>query len=760
MNASREPGAPPMSLASAGLPARVHKILQRTLGVFSEELDHGMGRMLLEFERELFRLADVARNPGVESGYMQALRIFRLNRADLVPRFMIELESALAGVRRPPAAHAPRAEAGQAGFRDLRLVEDAVMDEDTVLREVASRQEGRAALALHLLGQRFGVLAGAPAFDAERLPLGPHALCRTMRKAAVGLEIDLDARLLLYRMFDRQVLAGYPQTLDRLNALLADEGILPALTFVPIRARPGTTATSGENGPVPAPEARIGGAKAAPSSATAAAAQPYTAWMGEASAMEDDQDAAAFAMLQQLLSGRRELIGKLRSERSAPRRQQMSTPEVLGALKDLQRQQAAAAPGRGGVPGIRQAVLAQTRQLRGKAAGLSPEDNDTFELLGMLYGQIENEIRNDAPTSPLVRELQLPLLRAALLDRGFFLHARHPARQLLNTVAESAAQWLDRNELDPQLVPPMRQAVADVVDNFEDDPAVFADANARLQERLQLHARKAEMLERRHVEAARGKEKLEIAKRRAAEALDGTIGEQRLPKFVRALLNQAWIDVLTLTLLRQGEDSDDWQRQLDATRRIVAACGPDDAPEDPQLTAHVESSLGLVGYHRDEAAVIAQRLTSSRRDDEDDPASRTELAMKLKARVRLGEDKAQAAAPRLPPRTPVEQAHYEQLRVMPFGAWIEFVVNQRGDVVRRRLSWYSTVTDHALFVNQRGQRVDERSLDGLSRMFARGQARLVTAQRAHLVDRAWQAAVNALRSFAGRGNDAPGEARA
>ena len=93
--------------------------------------------------------------------------------------------------------------------------------------------------------------------------------------------------------------------------------------------------------------------------------------------------------------------------------------------------------------------------------------------------------------------------------------------------------------------------------------------------------------------------------------------------------------------------------------------------------------------------------------------------------------------------------------MLPFGSWIEFVTNQQGDVVRRRLSWYSRITDNALFVNQRGQRLAEQSLDSLARLMAAGQARLVTAERGRLVDRAWQAAVNALRSFAGRGDPPP-----
>src|SRR5690606_19468290 len=201
---------------------------------------------------------------------------------------------------------------------------------------------------------------------------------------------------------------------------------------------------------------------------------------------------------------------------------------------------------------------------------------------------------------------------------------------------------------------------------------------------------------------------------------------------------------------RQGEDSHAWRNQLDVTRQIVETCTEGQAANDPALTAHVESALAQVGYHGEEATVIAQRLTSSVPEDEDDPASRTELAMKLKARTRLGED-AKANKPKLNPRTPEEQARYEQLRVLPFGTWIEFVTNQQGDVVRRRLSWFSPITDNALFVNQRGQRVGEHSLDAVARMMAAGQARIVTSDRGRLVDRAWQAAVSALRSFAGLG---------
>jgi hypothetical protein len=520
----------------------------------------------------------------------------------------------------------------------------------------------------------------------------------------------------------------------------------------------------GADAPAPAPEPEerpqpkpVRGTRRAAGAATGSRTPPprdphraHTAWFGEMEADDDGFDeGAAFALLQQLLSGRRDLIGKLRPDRGSKLRTQLGTPEVLQALDAMQSRPSPTGSTRN-VLEIKQALLAQSRQQHGRGATLSREDSDAFELLGMLYSQIEREVRREAPAVGLLERLQVPLLRTALQDRAFFVRPQHPARQLLNAVAESGATWLTDDEIDPQLHDALRHAVEHVVAHHDADPAVFEAANRELQASLQHLARKAEVTERRHVEAARGKEKLELAKRRAAEVIDVALRDQRLPKFVRALLHQAWADVLTLTLLRHGEDSDDWRAQLEATRHIVAATGRNGGTAPTGLAEQIEGALVQVGYHIDEAGAIARRLTTGLGEDEDDPASRTELAMRLKARARLGED-AEKPKPKLSPRTPEEQAAYEHLRTLPFGTWFEFTSNQQGDRVRRRLSWFSPVTDNALFVNQRGQRVGEQSLDSLSRMMARGQVRVVTAERGRLVDRAWQGALNALRSFAGSG---------
>ena len=398
---------------------------------------------------------------------------------------------------------------------------------------------------------------------------------------------------------------------------------------------------------------------------------------------------------------------------------------------------------------LQQAMLAAARAQHGPDATLASADSDTFELLDLLYNEIEREVQHDAPAADMLVRLQVPVVQAALRDRNFFLRAQHPARDLLNTVAESGATWLGEEDVDPQLLQKLHQAVETVVETYEGDETVFEDASREVQQHLQAAARKAELAERRQVEAARGKDRLEIAKQRAAETIESAMAEAKPQKFVQALLSQAWADVLTLAQLRNGETSGEWADALQTTLEIVAATTTAQGA-NAELAGKVEKSLVQVGYHEDEAAAIARRLSSA---EEDETTSRTELTARLKARARLG---GQSEVKKKPaqPRTPEEQECYDYLRTLPFGTWFEFTRNQQGDVQRQRLSWFSPVTGNALFVNQRGQRVGEHSLDTLAHLMAKGQAQVVTEDRGRLIDRAWNATLNALRSLTGRRGEA------
>lgn len=762
----RPTSTPAITLANATLPARVRHVLEAVNALAGQSLTTSLNLALNEFERQLFKQADRARSSQQQADHFAELQRLRQHRADVVPRFLVGLENSLARLREAPsAAAADEAARDPAHFHRLTLVEDTDLDRDIVLAEIGRREALRGGTSLLLLGQRFGVLAGRPAFDPEQLAIGPYALGRILRDAGEALHMTLDSQLLLYKVFERQVMERYGELVERLNILLAHEGILPGLVYLPYRHR--TPGQSRAHGPA---SGSAGAVSQRPLTGWHAQARP-SAWSGallaglaarqaasggeEAAVPATDPQAApgavpeqaVFAALQGMLSDHRGGAG------GAGPMPGVILPvdavvNVLGAL------QAAAVPAR--APGrprrtvddLRQVMLARMRESHGPDAGLSQEHSDTFDLLGMLYREIGREVHEDAPAHDLLEKLQVPVVRAAVQDRSFFVRDQHPARELLNSVAESGATWLADDDADPQLVQRLERAVGKVVEEYDGDEAVFERANREVQEHYRAQAHKAELSERRQVEAARGRDRLETAKHSAAVAIAARLGGRKPPQFVQALLNQAWADVLTLTALRNGEDSDEWREREEATGRIIEITCAADAPPDPELAARIDAALRQVGYHEDEASAIARRLS---RSDDDEATSRTELTAKLKARARLGEgDPGETVKAKPPPRTAEEQDFYDHLRTLPFGTWFEFVHNQQGDVRRQRLSWYSPVTGNALFVNARGHKVGEHSLDSLARLMAHGQARIVTEDKGRLIDRAWQATLRALRGLTGR----------
>jgi hypothetical protein len=793
------PSSTPATIAQAlSLPPRVRKILGVFFGRVSLDLSERIGQMLVESEQQLFKLAERARSNEKQAEQFANLHGLRKSRADLLPMFLAGLEGEFAAIRLPRAAPAKDAHE-RIEYQTMTLVEDAEMDQDIVLREIARRHDARARTPLYLMGQRFGVLAGSPAFDAAQLPVGPQTLCKVLRASvAAAFKIDLDSQLLLYKAFDQKALADYAGWMEILNTLLAQQGVLPGLVFAPQRARSDEgNRRPGIGGPHPSegaprpmtdwyghsspsawsafgPQA-MASAVAAPVSGHADAAQAIPG-IGNAAAQQANSDASSFATLQQLLQGRRAAMspGSTGLASTGPAGQAGARPsgaavasfatgthatgtplpthDVLSSLRSLQAAPVTAEPGqpRRTMLDVQKAMLAQVREQHGPQAALVQQDADTFELLGLLYNEIEREVQRDAPAVDLLVRLQVPVAQAALHDREFFLRPQHPARELLNSVAESGAAWLGEDEADPQLLQKLHHAVNRVVTDYNGDDEVFESVNNDVQAHFRAMARKAEVTERRHVEAARGKDRLEIAKHRAAETIDTALQGHVPPKFVQALLNQAWADVLTLTQLRNGQDSEEWREQVELTRRIATVTGGDGAADgatstDGELTPKIEAALSQVGYHPDEAAAIARRLSSA---EDDETTSRTELTARLKARARLGEQ-VETPKKKHVERTPKEQECHDYLRTLPFGTWFEFVKNQQGDVSRQRLSWYSPVTDHALFVNQRGQRIGEQSMDSLARLMALEQVHVVTQDKGRLIDRAWRATVSALRSFAG-----------
>lgn len=418
------------------------------------------------------------------------------------------------------------------------------------------------------------------------------------------------------------------------------------------------------------------------------------------------------------------------------------------------------------VADVKRDLLAHLRS-RGDSspARLRQEDSDAIDLVGYLFDALRADQRPTSPTHGLLTQMQVPLLKVALRDKAFFSERAHPARRLLEALLQTSETWIEDDTQDRALLDKLGWLAERVAHDYDGDATVFARLNEDLDKHVGGLRRKAEVAERHQVEAAKGRERLQMARAAAAENVQQRLATSAPPAAVRTLLESAWTDVLSLSFLRLGYEHPRTRDRLEFIERLIDLFGygrplAERRFELQKLHDEFEDGLASIGYH-DNAIERAWRDIARLVDDPQDEAAAAAAATVrelVEHRPRLGGERREATpagdpaldadAPRPPPALPIgprELEMIERIRHLPFGTWFEFTLNQQGDRARRKLCWFSTVTGRCLFVNARGQKAQERTLEELARDLVRGNAKVVDDTRESLIDRAWKGIVSMLR---------------
>jgi len=740
----------------ADLPPRVRTLLDGLYRHAAGWFQPTVTRALTELENGLFQSAERAGNSGEQQRKFEALRAIKDGRAHVLPRFQRRIESDLAQVRRQDATLVPSAPRTKAAS-SLELVDADVLEENLGLQEIAGKADVRNSQALHAYTHRFAVIAGSPVPASEVVPLGPTRLTDAFRYALADIHLDIEHRLLAYRQFDRAVMLALAPFYDRINTWLAGQRVLPHLQH------PGYRRPDIAHADVPAPEVEPPTVDAADA---ADAAPPASAAANAATQRNHEfSGPELFSTLRDLLGAKRRAEGhSLPTDSAVKPASRDDLQSVLSALQHAPMSPSQQA--RYDSEHFKNTLQVKLRRASpaGSTLGLGDEDQDTVDLIGMLFDYVTRNVRDGSGARSLLTRLHVPVLRVALGDKSFFTRRDHPARELLNTIAETGARWFDDGDTDPDLARKMQVVVDHVSSDFDGDLSVFDNLLGDLTTHMQLLARRAEVVERRHIDAARGRDRLEVARENARTAIVRVLQATRPTPRVRTLLEQAWTDALALSALRDGTGGIEFKRRLDVAENLARRSEPlrEGTPDDEALQQDLESGLRQVGLHDDDVSGLLDNLFVQ---PPSGPAAERlrRIDEALKDKPRFGGESAPAA--RAPveesiPMTPQEADCLAQLKRTPFGTWFEFVKNQQGETVRRKLAWFSPMTGHCLFVNQRGARTDDFTLELLAREMARGQARIADTEQTSLIDRAWKAIVDLLRPHGDAAKTSPATAGA
>lgn len=691
-----------------------------------------MDGMFEQLDDSLYALADKAESDRQQAAYFDAMREMRKEREQIQNGFNRGILTTFDHFWQS----GPAPETGDRpviGTEDeFSLLENEDLEEGLAVNNMISRGENRHYRDLYALNQRIGHMVDREIGSGTN-PLAPAAFCNSFHEVIRQLPLDVAVKIVIYKQFERVIVDSLNLFYGEVNEILAQGGILPKLSHRVKRAP-----------------------RYAPAGAPAGAPVQVD---GDVRDVDDPElQTELFSVLQQML-------GRHREHRPAPRAPVVETTEVVGLLSSLQQANMAAITSAALSDLSNLDLRASLQQAIQTSAGggehqIKESDEAAIDVISMLFEFIlEDRSLPDAMKALLAR-LQIPMLKVAILDKEFFSRKNHPARRLLNNMAQAAVGWTEKaGRADGGLYARMESIVERILDRFEDDVELFGELNEEFSQFLEREAQGRELAEKRVAQVTQGKEQLKQSRRRVDDEIRQRLsGRGAVPQVVADLLQDGWKDVLLLILLRQGDEDGQWQDALDLMDRLLWSVQPKTDPEQrqellqemPGLLKALRNGLNEISYDQHRMAGLFKDLQACHVDclKGVDPAASVPVLELPPESGALPAAPAAATPPGEASDAEGEEAapqdeFVKRAEELPLGTWLE-VTEESGERFRAKLSWRSKVTGTCLFVNRKGMKVAELPRDGLVEWFRSGRAVELKEVNVPLMDRALVAMMKVL----------------
>lgn len=737
----------------------------------AQQLKQALQGLFDSADDSLFEMADRATSNVEQNAFFEAMRDLRLKRKTIERGFLQKIFESFATLNQYEIGKAPLLDA--VSFDALSLVQNDQLEESVAVDAMVSKVMNRDGVALGHLTTRLNALVSKK-IDEKNNPLGPRALCEAFLEACRDLGVEIKVKLIIFKLFEKSVLGDLDQLYAEVNQQLITAGVLPELKSTPPRRNPERSAVGRG--------ARTDGVASADGSG----------------GVDDEGMQEVFGVLQSLLA---EVRGSGMPARELPAGAvPISSNDLMRLLSHIQQRlpgQSAAAADEFDLRNQLESLLGRASAKSGKARVVGEVDEDVINLVSMLFEFILDDRTLPDSLKALIARLQIPMLKVAVLDKTFFSRGSHPARRLLNEIASAALGWVDQDDAQRDtLYQRIDQVVQRLLNDFVDDPAIFAELLAEFVAFTGDERRRSDLLEQRTRDAEEGRAKSEMARQQVELALNQRLLGKTLPEAVVRLLQEAWSKVLMLTCLKHGVASSQWQAVLVTMDELVWSVEPHDDPHarlrllelvpgllrnlregldgagvDPFVTNEFFTrleALHVQAFQRFKRAMpVAVDSTQARMPTLADEAAQVlpadEVASVLPLlELPVSDESEQAEEPamvevveeiillapgeRREQETEVNLADddeaFLQVDGLRVGSWVEFQEDEEHKL-RCKLAAVIKPTGKFIFVNRTGMKVLEKTRMGLAVEFRRSAIRLL--DDALLFDRALESVIGNLR---------------
>jgi len=711
-----------------------------------------LANMFDSADDSLFELADKSANNADQTMYFDSMREVRINREVIEKQFAKTLRDNFNVFQRNAGGRPEKPAANVEEPDSFSLVKDDELEETVAIRGMISKVHNLFGDALRQLVKRMDVLAPEVTITDESNPIGPVRLSEAFQLACQALSLDIRAKLVVYKLFEKYVLGELEEVYSNANQVLIESGVLPQIK-APQSSRTKHSLTQSQRvEEVSGGHGDIDGGKG---------------WTTEASSDQND----VFSLLRGLLANKSSPPSSpsnyLPVADSGP---VLSQTELVGLLSTVQQQSSVATDNLQPMAiDVRQAL----HQVVDSRGGNVPQavgrvDDDSINLVSMLFEYILDDHSLPVPMKALLARLQIPMLKVALLDKSFFSRGAHPARKLLNELARAALRWNEPADVSRDaLFNKINEVITSVLNEFESNVEIFSPLLADFSQFVEKEKRRSALIEQRTRDAEEGLGKTQRARADVGKLINEKAADKSLPSVVVDLLREGWVNYLFLLYVKEGTEGEAWQAGVQVVDDLIWSVDKDSSFSHrsdllkmiPSLLQRLREGLNAVSFSKNRMRELFAALESVHMGclkSPDANLQETEVVADSVAGVTKdapgsnAEEKIIVETPELEPldepiTVDAGDAKFADLvDSMAVGAWLEFI-GEQGVKSRCKLAAIVRASGKYIFVNRVGIKVAEHTRSSLIEAVREGQINML--DNALLFDRALESVIGHLREM-------------
>ncbi len=375
-------------------------------------------------------------------------------------------------------------------------------------------------------------------------------------------------------------------------------------------------------------------------------------------------------------------------------------------------------------------------QLNGPVA-LAQQESELIDVTDRFFEVIVQKLGVSGILADWLEKLKLTILKIVLRDEHFFSDAKHPARLMLNKLAQLAS---GRGGGNKRLQSVLGQYIDTVVEEFDTNERAIDDVVVQLDQLLDRQQRAYERNSERIARSYEDRKKIAEARHRVISDLRRLLSGRDVPVVLLELLDKAgWREHMAATAVREGYQSDAYQEVYGVIEQLMSWFGKDVAEIDrwaldleieleaPSLFDMVKRDLEVLAKPDGKAVLLHL---------EDCLFNEAEAMLVAVDEYDWPFDKHEKDIEALQPKSDDHDSlthWHKRILSMKIGDWVE-MTDEQGRARCLRLAWSGRESFRFVFVDSQGMKDEDISLDELVRLFKSNAASFIDNEQVPLVD--------------------------